>query len=446
MSPKIPDQFQEEAIAKAVASIGLIVRGATGTGKTLVAIEVGKRSRTPGGGWRGLVVCPKKARHQWAQMIREQDEQYLEAIIPDHVAYNYSEYSGWCVIGWHELLDHSVMEQLCAVTWDLVVADEAHRIKNRKTKMSAAIKRLPRIKSLCLTATPMEKTPADLWSLLDFTRTLGDFTSFWGFTHRWVIIEKDWMEHWHYGGPKDPVEFAQMMTKHMYTWNLDVPYENEMEEVLVDMEKTQQKLYDQLKEQKDILVRLSTDDQQREMIVPNALSLITRAQQLSTHPPLLGFGVGSGKMEWLKEFVDDHPDEGILIFTRFRDAAFYVAAFFDADIIVGGVSKEFAPGGGFTSGAKRICVGTIDAMGEAIDGLQRAKYAIFLDAHWSTIKMTQALGRIFRKGITGNKETFLLHSCKEDKLVLDAIDRKWTEADLVYHYLSGLQGFANQAE
>ena len=79
-------------------------------------------------------------------------------------------------------------------------------------------------------------------------------------------------------------------------------------------------------------------------------------------------------------------------------------------------------------------VGTIDAMGEGLN-LQWAKNAVFIDSHWSTIKMTQAVDRIHRIDIKESKNIYLLWSTPEDKLVLDALDRKWSEAELVYHFL-----------
>lgn len=425
---KIPDSMQEIAIQWAIERLGAIIADDTGFGKTIEGIEVAKRTRTPGN-WRGLVVAPNQSKAQWARMIEDQDPD-VGIYILGHLPYDFSQFAGpnWFIIGYSELLYHPLMFHICSVIWDIVIVDEAHRIKNRKAKQTSSVKSIPRARAVCLTATPMEKNPIDLWSLLNFVRP-DVFVSVWPFITQWVITEKDWLDHWVYLGPKDPEEFGRMMSNYMIRRQLEMPYENDINEVIVSMTERQQKAYDTVKEEKDLLV--TVEDQ--ELLIPNALALLTRLQQISTHPPLLNLGIKSGKMEWLMEFREDHPDDDLLVFTRFRDAAAYAAAMIDGDLVIGGQGD----GQRFINGEKRACVGTIDAMGESLDGFQRARYAIFLDAHWSTIKMTQAIGRIFRRGILENKITYLLYACHEDKLVLDALDKKWTEAELVYYFLHG---------
>jgi SNF2 family DNA or RNA helicase len=108
-----------------------------------------------------------------------------------------------------------------------------------------------------------------------------------------------------------------------------------------------------------------------------------------------------------------------------------LAELYDGDLIVGGDRRIDR----FEAGTTRLLFGTIDAMGEGLN-LQQARIAIFLDSHWSATKMTQAIDRIHRITADEAKVIYLLHSCREDKMVLDALDHKWTEEELVYHYLN----------
>ncbi|MBX3439989.1 MAG: DEAD/DEAH box helicase [Planctomycetaceae bacterium] len=52
--------------------------------------------------------------------------------------------------------------------FDLVVLDEAQRIKNRESITAATIRSIPRKRSLCLTGTPIENRPEELASLFEF--------------------------------------------------------------------------------------------------------------------------------------------------------------------------------------------------------------------------------------------------------------------------------------
>ncbi|MCA9112500.1 MAG: DEAD/DEAH box helicase family protein, partial [Planctomycetaceae bacterium] len=52
--------------------------------------------------------------------------------------------------------------------FDLVVLDEAQRIKNRESTTAQVIRDIPRKRSLCLTGTPIENRPEELASLFEF--------------------------------------------------------------------------------------------------------------------------------------------------------------------------------------------------------------------------------------------------------------------------------------
>jgi TATA-binding protein-associated factor len=59
-------------------------------------------------------------------------------------------------------------EVLERYTWNYVVLDEGHLIKNAKTKTSMAVKRLASNHRLILTGTPIQNNVLELWSLFDF--------------------------------------------------------------------------------------------------------------------------------------------------------------------------------------------------------------------------------------------------------------------------------------
>ena len=64
--------------------------------------------------------------------------------------------------------------------FSVVVLDEAQNIKNRQTQNAETVKRLPSACRLAVTGTPIENSPADLWSIADFLMRgyLGEWEDF----------------------------------------------------------------------------------------------------------------------------------------------------------------------------------------------------------------------------------------------------------------------------
>ncbi len=60
------------------------------------------------------------------------------------------------------------LETLASQTWHLLILDEAQAIKNPRSKVAQAARRLDARHRLCLTGTPLENHLGELWSLFDF--------------------------------------------------------------------------------------------------------------------------------------------------------------------------------------------------------------------------------------------------------------------------------------
>lgn len=407
---------------------GFLIADECGLGKTITAIEIVKTARKlygEGVDYRTMVVCPPSLILQWIDAINDQDPG--QAVhVPGRVSYKYAEIAGYVIMTYYDFLDPHTETRLGGLVWDCMIADEAHRIKNRKAKTTLAIKKVTAARKVALTGTPMERTAADLWSVLNFLDNEA-FPAYWGWVMNNLVVTAGYFEKYQIGEPKDPEAFGAMLAPYMIRRTKEEVASQLPEKIVIEehvaMSDKQQALYNQLKHSRDIEV----DVGDKKLLIKNVLSLITRLQQISSYPPLLGFDkCESGKLLWLKDFLTDHPDEGTVIFTRFRDTAIHLAEELKCSIIIGGERT-------LVENATRL-VGTIDAMGEGLN-LQWAKNAIFLDAHWSTIKMTQAIDRIHRIDIKEPKNIYLLWSTREDKLVLDALNRKWSEAELVYYFL-----------
>lgn len=68
----------------------------------------------------------------------------------------------------YEQIRQDGLDRIPSDAFDLVVLDEAQRIKNRNSATTVACLLLPRTRAWALTATPLENNEDELWSLLDF--------------------------------------------------------------------------------------------------------------------------------------------------------------------------------------------------------------------------------------------------------------------------------------
>jgi SNF2 family DNA or RNA helicase len=429
-------RYQRETEHRAFKS-NLFIAFEPGLGKTVTAIELGKdvmASPALVNANAVLVICPKRLRLQWIAMIQEQDPVTPITMIETGMVFKGRELTGWVVAHYEAVV--STQQYLRQRAWGLVIVDEAHHIKNRKALRTKAVRTIEAIRKVALTAVPMDRSPAELWSVLNwlFPQT---YRSYWNFVEKYCSMEAvpPWLTGGKYAGAskiigtKNEEELAEELAPFFvrYTKQQVAPElpARTVTKVPVEMYPEQEALYNKIARAKDIVVD--------ELIIPNVLARITKLQQVTSDPLAANLGVmSSAKCDWVAEYLEDNPDISVVVFTRFRATAKALAARFECEYVVGG-TEEWPE---FLDGRTRVITGTIAAMGEGIDGLQKADTAIFVDQEWSTTLMANAMDRIHRLGIIAPKQIILLYCPHtKDELVLRALDEKWTNQQLVYHYL-----------
>jgi len=147
-----------------------------GLGKTLQAIAAAYWLHRNENVERVLIVCPASLKFQWAREIERFTgaEAHLVQGPVDARAVQYRKGSGFYVINYELVLrDLSLINETLAP--DLLILDEAQRIKNWRTKIATAIKRIPSRYAFVLSGTPLENRLEDLYSLMQVVdpRVLG---------------------------------------------------------------------------------------------------------------------------------------------------------------------------------------------------------------------------------------------------------------------------------
>ena len=159
--------YQVEGVAFLVANGRALLADDMGLGKTLQAIAAAAWLHDQAEVERTLVICPASLKHQWAREIRKFTGQEAQVVRGPAAgrAVQYRRGRGFFVISYELVLrDAGVINEVLSP--DLVILDEAQRIKNWRTKIAAAVKRIGSRYAFVLTGTPLENRLEDLYSLM----------------------------------------------------------------------------------------------------------------------------------------------------------------------------------------------------------------------------------------------------------------------------------------
>jgi SNF2 family DNA or RNA helicase len=142
------------------------------TVQTLAAAELLARER---GIERVLVVAPASVKYQWETEIRKYTDRPVQ-IIDGSVEQRRAQYrqpTFYRLINYEQVVRD--LDELNAWHPDLIVLDEAQRIKNWESKTSRAVKKLRSRYAIVLTGTPVENKLEELYSIVQFVddRRLG---------------------------------------------------------------------------------------------------------------------------------------------------------------------------------------------------------------------------------------------------------------------------------
>ena len=340
----------------------------------------------------------------------------------------------------------SDLDRILALHPTAVVFDEAHRLKGRSTQVTKAAKKVAHSAKavLLMTGTPVKNMAGDLWQLLNLVDPK-NHRSYWRWAHEHCYVETK-----HYGGSGRGVSRVgdlrpghDVILKHGLR---DVMIQRTPQEIAaargnhfdepvhtvwpVDLSKAERDLYKQISD--NYFAQL--DNLERPLMAVNEVSKINLLRQISSDwSRLVDSGTPGSKVKTTVEIIED-IGEPVLVMAQYRSTVATLAhelgaAGYDVSTYTGESSHadrmqalaDFGKGG-----TRRVLVGTIDALGEGVDGLQHvARHLILLDRSWSPSGNTQAIGRLAR---TGQDKPVIVHHIvatnSTDQRVAEALARK----------------------
>ena len=290
-------------------------------------------------------------------------------------------------------------ELLTSRTWNTIVLDEAHTIKNRETKMSKAAMKLQSDCRVLLTGTPLQNHLSEIWNLMQFANPslLGTYQEF---TDRFIVpIERDHDKERQLLLRRIISPFLLRRTKSEVLDEL--PEKTEIT-LKVDLSADEWAFYDNIRQQALAAMENSENNAMQ------ALAEITRLRQAACDVRLVEkkLSVASSKQEAFMQLVDDLHDNHhrALVFSQFTSHLALIRQRLDKE----GIEYLYLDGSTtakerlrlvdeFQHGDMPLFLISLKAGGLGLN-LTAADYIIHLDPWWNPAIEDQASDRAYRIG------------------------------------------------
>ena len=182
--------FQKRGVLFAALRERTLLADDMGLGKTVQAIGAACLLAERRAVRSVLVVCPASVKYQWDSEVRrfcDKSAVVIEGARSERQKL-YTSDVFFKIVNYEAVVRDK--HALAGVEFDLVILDEAQRIKNWKTKTAQVVKRLNKRYALVLTGTPLENRLEELFSIVQFldNRLLGPM---WDFEQRYLARDAE---------------------------------------------------------------------------------------------------------------------------------------------------------------------------------------------------------------------------------------------------------------
>ena len=412
--------YQKEGVKFLASKDAAILGDDMGVGKTVQAIYAAKSLAAR----RVLVVCPLAVRHTWARVIKEHVPTALVREIKNAKQYAKAQQREWVVVNYDIVWREPLRKQFSEQEWDVVICDEAHALKNVKSKRTQGVlsnKNGVVVKSnrvWLLTGTPVLNRPVELYSILHFLFPceIADCAGYFDFTKKFCGGRQGTFG-WEANGATNVEELARRLKPHMLRRMKsevakDLPAVT-VTPVVIEPSKIAEKA---LKRERELSGTVE--------------SLADRAERLSVGE-IVGIRrqIGIEKIGFAVDYLEEIGEKTV-VFTYHRDVANGIQQAFPTDSVLytgeqTAAEKETALTA-FIEGDKRFFIAQIKAGGVGIDGLQKVSCNIvFVELSYVPGEIDQAIGRLHRNGQTKPVSvSVLVHENSVDEDIMKTLDKK----------------------
>lgn len=397
--------YQRAGVHFLISTNRALLADQMGLGKTIQLLAVAECL----GSEKVLVVCPNTVKENWN---REIDRWAPGSSVETNGKHTMLLDARFTIMN-YEALRLERNATIYDVDWDIVILDEAHKIKNRKAIQTKQAKKLTAERKYCLTGTPIMNHPYEIWSLLNFLDKKA-YSSFWSFVRRWCeVIDGFWGIEI---GPCKDVDNLRselsfiMLRREKSQVLTDLPPKT-FEERYVELDPEQLKAYEAMRD--EMVAQIEEVD--KEITAPAVIAMITRLRQIVISPQIMLPDSSSYVVDKyppkIRAVLDamEECDNKIVVFSQFNRALKLLAKCLDKEgigyvmltgetpqkkrqTVIDMFSEETGP---------RVMLANMLAGGLGIN-LTAANTCILLDHHWTPATMEQAVDRLHRIGQDDN--------------------------------------------
>lgn len=412
--------YQQAGICFALQHSGVLIGDEMGLGKTIQAIGVinAEKPKTV------LVVCPATLKINW----RKELERWLTDPYRIHVLRSTDQFPTMpeIVIMNYDILG-KFQKQIRAVEWDLLIADEAHFMKNPKAQRTIALlgkgKKVAPVRAnrkILLTGTPITNRPIEIFPLVSYLWP-SVFNNLFHFAKRYCAAHQDGYG-WDFTGASNLEELQNMLRANGMIRRLkkDVLKElppktrqvvvlpSESVAKLINHEGVKAKQFESEFRRLQIAVR-QAKAQRDDAGYKNAVARLRQAHNVAfTEMAAVRKELAVAKIPFAIEYVEQIIEEGqkVVVMAHHRDVVDKLQNHFGLKAVklYGGMSdveKSNNVDRFQTDPTCMVFIGSISAAGVGIT-LTAAQKMLFVELDWTPANMLQAEDRIHRIGQEGN--------------------------------------------
>lgn len=160
--------YQHEGVLFAAKAGRALIADEMGLGKTIQAIGAAELLRKEQHVASVLIICPTSLKYQWQSEIERFSDSSVRVIegLPLARAQQYTGPEFYKIVSYHTVIND--IGAINSAGYDMIVLDEAQRIKNWNTKIALAVKKIKSPYCVVLTGTPLENKLEELYSIVQF--------------------------------------------------------------------------------------------------------------------------------------------------------------------------------------------------------------------------------------------------------------------------------------